>query len=187
MHYKILLSEVDRNQLPPEDRHKKGKNFEDAVCKHLLSQHKNNPKPVAALVRNGVVTVGDVPDIDEAIELLSSGNTKDGIALCDLILSEDKDDFVALLNSGMALSDLGQMDEALQRLVRAFAIEGTANTAVAIGVAHARNKDDQSAAVWLKQALELEPKNPYALRNLEGSFSRQANSRKLCPCWKPWH
>jgi tetratricopeptide (TPR) repeat protein len=166
--FSFPISDVDRSQLPPEDRKKSGRDFEDAVCLHLLAQYTGNPKPVAAFVNDGIVTIGEVPDIDAAVELLSEGKLEEGVALCNLILSHEPDHASALFNSGMALSDLGKLDLALERLIKVFSLSPNANTAIAIGVAHSRKSDRDKACVWLKRAVEMEPSNPYARRNLGG-------------------
>jgi tetratricopeptide (TPR) repeat protein len=68
----------------------------------------------------------------------------------------------------MALSDLGRLDLALERLNKAYSLCPTANIAIAIGVAYSRKSDKDNAIIWLKRAVELEPSNPHARRNLGG-------------------
>jgi len=174
--FSIRLTDVDRSQLSPEVRIKQGKDFEDAVCIHLLAQYAGNQKPVAAVVEDGILTIGEVPDMDTAIDLLSKGKLQEGVALCNLILSHDPRHVPALYNSGMALSDLGKLDYALERLNKAFTQDPTANIAIAIGVAYSRNSEMAKACIWLKRAIELDPDNPYARRNLGGVLLQMGNN-----------
>ena len=166
--YTLRLEDIDRNQLPPEDRHKEGEEYEDAVCRMLLENHVGNPTPVMAVVNDGLITISELPSIEDAIAQFQEGNLPAGINLCDLILQHDENDVPALYNSGMALSDLGKIPKALIRLLKAFDIDPTANTAVAIGVAYARQDDDGKAITWLRNAVHRDPDNRFAQRNLAG-------------------
>jgi tetratricopeptide (TPR) repeat protein len=69
----------------------------------------------------------------------------------------------------MALSDRGQLDEAVSLLQRAAGQHPDGcNILVALGVAQYRSRNLAEAKKALEAALAIEPENPYALRNLGG-------------------
>lgn len=108
------------------------------------------------------------------LERLQAGDYVAGIRLLRLVLRVRPNDAGALQNLGMALSDQGQLDEAIVLLRRAAEINpSSANTQVALGVAYSRKGDTQQSFKALETAVQLDPENPYALRNLAGSLLKQ--------------
>jgi Flp pilus assembly protein TadD len=92
-----------------------------------------------------------------------------GVQILRLLARAKPDDVAVNYNLGMALSDLGQMDAAVEHLRRALDAEpDRGNIQVALGVALYRKRDLNAARAVLEQAVKLEPDNPYALRNLAG-------------------
>ena len=161
--FSIKLSEIHRDQLPVSDQLKTGAELKKAICDFLLSQYINHDKPVMASINDDMIVIEEMPDFDEAINLFSTGKLKEGVEICDFILSHDSNHQAALYNSGIALSDLGKFDAAIERLTKAYYLYKTANTATAIGVAYTRQKNIVKAEDWFNKALELDPSNVYAL------------------------
>ncbi|MGI9253767.1 MAG: tetratricopeptide repeat protein, partial [Thermomicrobiales bacterium] len=79
-------------------------------------------------------------------------------------------------NLGMALSDLGALDDARLHLVKAVHLDpDNVNALVALGVAHYRSGDAGSARKRLEQAIALEPSNGFAHRNLAAVLGNQGD------------
>lgn len=76
---------------------------------------------------------------ERGIDYLKEGDYEKGIATLRLALQRDPADGAALFNLGMALSDQGALDEAVDFLSRCTMADPThARSWVALGVAHAR-------------------------------------------------
>ena len=82
-------------------------------------------------------------------------------------MSDRPNDVNLLYNLGMALSDTGQLDDAVNHLRRAvmLAVDFT-NARVALGVALQRQGKNAEAIVALTEAVTTEPKNALGHRNL---------------------
>ena len=75
--------------------------------------------------------------------------------LMELLLSDSPDDTNILYNLGMALSDLGKLDEAIRYLRHLVDLAPDhVNGRVALGVALMRVDDDEGARVELERAVE---------------------------------
>ncbi|MFA5192861.1 MAG: tetratricopeptide repeat protein [Verrucomicrobiia bacterium] len=85
------------------------------------------------------------------------------------ILPSRSRDAAIRFNLGMALSDLGKLDEAEDHLREAIDIDPEmVHARVALGVALMRKKKLQEASEVLEEAVEQDPNDPYALMNLGG-------------------
>jgi tetratricopeptide (TPR) repeat protein len=101
------------------------------------------------------------------VPLLQQGRLADGVVLIELLLSAGAEDTDLLYNLGMAYSDLGELDLAIERLRRLLVIDpGYSNGRVALGVALMRANQAEESAAELRQAVQREPENPWAQRNL---------------------
>jgi tetratricopeptide (TPR) repeat protein len=106
------------------------------------------------------------------MSLLQEGELEQAVPLLDFFLKANPDDTDVLYNLGMALSDLGRLDEAKKHLQHLLELQPEhGGGLVALGVAHQRSKETQQAAVVLERAVRLDRTNGYAHRNL-GSVLR---------------
>lgn len=108
------------------------------------------------------------PDaLDEIIKELQQGKYQSGIQLLRLLLPSRENDESVHYNLGMALSDMGELDEAEMHLRRAVKINPAfTNAKCALGVALSRKRQWEMAREVLEDAMEQDPDNPYTLRNL---------------------
>jgi tetratricopeptide (TPR) repeat protein len=129
----------------------------------------------AVAIANGVVSVqwypgtGDAVTMvfDHACKLLGQGDHASADPLLRMLLGRMPDDPRFLYNLGMSLSDRGEMEEAIQMLERLVENEpGSSNGWTALGVAYARNGQHDKVEDAFRRALEIDPANPHALRNL---------------------
>lgn len=127
------------------------------------------------LVKDGVVSVSWLPKagdaaeqvFEHAVSLLRAGDYRTAEPLLRALLAHDAKHTDALLNLGMMLSDQRNLAEAAA-LLRRFVdlVPDSSNGWTALGVAESRNGNTQGAASALARALEIDPENAYALRNL---------------------
>jgi Flp pilus assembly protein TadD len=104
--------------------------------------------------------------VQAVLDALTAGSLDEGVRLADAALRMDPDNEVLLVNSGMALSDLGRIPEAIVRLRAGFDRHPAPDTAVALGVAYLRANDSVNGESWLRLALDADPQNTHARRNL---------------------
>ena len=105
--------------------------------------------------------------------------TGDGVAMLRLARKLRPRDRDILFNLGMALSDLGELDEAIDCLTRASeSSPKDASVLNALGVAHSRAGRDADARAALERAVQIDPNDPYCLRNLGGILLQGRGAEK---------
>jgi Flp pilus assembly protein TadD len=105
--------------------------------------------------------------VEEAVGCLSSGDYNRGVAMLRFARKTGGDNLTILFNLGMALSDMGELEEAIACLEAATRIPpGQSRVYTALGVAYARHKKPTEARRALEEAVRLDPEDSYALRNL---------------------
>jgi tetratricopeptide (TPR) repeat protein len=109
----------------------------------------------------------------QALAMLQSGQLARAVPLLKTYVEAHQNDVDALHNLGMALSDLGQLDEARRYLLNALDLAPQhTNTLVALGLASDRGEDRDAALGYLRRAVEQDVENPYAQRSLGGVLAK---------------
>lgn len=104
---------------------------------------------------------------ESALKSLQTGDLQTGVLLLRLALAGGDTAPSTRLNLGMALSDLGELGEAIKLLKEVVSEDpGDANAWVSLGVAHKRNGDLEKAIKTLEKALKIDGENGYVLKNL---------------------
>lgn len=107
--------------------------------------------------------------VDEAVSALQAGDYKSGVLMLELLAPSRENDPIVHFNLGMAYSDQGKLDDAVEHLTKTIKLEPHhTNAMVALGVALSRLQKLEEAAEVLTEAARREPNNPWALRNLGG-------------------
>ena len=120
--------------------------------------------------------------LQSALDLLSSGKIAEAVPLLWAIHLEEPTDTDILYNLGVAYSELGHVQKALEILDRLIAIEPNhVHGLVAMGVAHLKSKDLHSGEVFLRRSLVLEPRNPWALKNLGACLLKLGKAAEAVP------
>jgi tetratricopeptide (TPR) repeat protein len=140
------------------------------------------------LVKDGVVSVSWYPKAGDAAEqvsehavgLLSAGDYPSAEPLLRALLAHDANNTDALLNLGMMLSDQRNLTEAAA-LLRRFVdlVPDSSHGWTALGVAQSRDGDVRGATTSLERALEIDPQNAYALRNLGALLGDESPEQAL--------
>jgi tetratricopeptide (TPR) repeat protein len=163
--------------LLPEDLDFGTERFKNAVLKYYVEQF-------APLGGNTIVTVDDknihvewIPDgvvkdpFDYVLDLLQHGELQEAIPILQSFLATDPNDENTLYNLGIALSDLGRIDEAKRHLLHLVEINPEhVNGMIALGVAQQRSGELQRAITTWREAVKLDKENGYAHRNLGGGL-----------------
>ncbi|MBU6174512.1 MAG: tetratricopeptide repeat protein, partial [Planctomycetes bacterium] len=95
---------------------------------------------------------------ESAITLLRKGKYDEGVFLLRAVIESNPDDIDALYNLGMALSDMGQTEQAIEYLSRAtnLAPEFT-NAHIALGVAYVERTDSRKHKSLLRKPTNRNP------------------------------
>jgi tetratricopeptide (TPR) repeat protein len=139
-------------------------------------------------VKDGVVSVSWLPKagdaaeqvMEHALSLLRQGDYKAAEPLLRGLLARDANHADALFNLGMMLSDQRKLAEAVALIKRFLSLEPDSSKGwTALGVAQARNGEIEAAKGALSQALEIDPHDAYALRNLGALLVRESPEEAL--------
>jgi tetratricopeptide (TPR) repeat protein len=111
--------------------------------------------------------------IELAVQLLTDGKYPEGVLILRGVVAESEPEPSALYNLGMALSDLGELNEAISFLSqyvrsRPEDVDGR----IALGVAYARNAEESKAIEVLESTCKEFPNHAFAHRNLGGALLR---------------
>lgn len=171
----IPVEQFDLSLLPPSARNVGTPPFRDAVVAFFQAELKKSTDWIQVVVDDKFIRVvwrskgGDFDPVEHAIDRLKTGDYRHGVQVLRIVSKVRPNDVTVNFNLGMALSDLGSLDDAIEHLGRAVKAEpNQANLLVALGVAYYRKRDLAAARKFLEQALALDGDNPYVLRNLGG-------------------
>jgi tetratricopeptide (TPR) repeat protein len=118
--------------------------------------------------------------MERALELLKKGNYREAEPLLHSLQVRYPDDATVLLNYGMMLSDERRLEEAIRLLERLVElVPGHSHGWTALGVAHSRNRERNSAFEAFKIALEIDPSNAHAARNAAASVAETSPEEAL--------
>jgi tetratricopeptide (TPR) repeat protein len=140
------------------------------------------------LVKDGVVSVswypkeGDAAEqvMEHALHLLRQGDYRTAEPLLRALLARDSKHAAALFNLGMMLSDQQKLDEATALLRRFVDLAPDSSHGwTALGVAQSRAGDVAGATGSFGRALEIDPQNAYALRNLGAILRKESPEAAL--------
>jgi tetratricopeptide (TPR) repeat protein len=169
----IAVEDFDLSLIPERTRKPGSKEFEVAVKHFYEEQLRKVAVGYSVSIEGGKIRATWrkdtlLPDsLDEAIAALQKGDYGSGVQILEFLLPSRQEDAAVHYNLGMAYSDLGKLDKAVEHLLQAVRLDrGMVNARVALGVAHSRLKDYAKAASVLKDAVLDDPDNGYALRNL---------------------
>jgi len=179
--FTLPTDSFDRTLLPEDARQAGTREFRAAVKRYLDDQLAGVHGWRDIRITDKSIEVRWTPSgvpadaTEHAIEKLKKGDYQSAVVLLQLLLSDQPNDVSINYNLGMALSDLGRLEEAEERLRRACALAPDfANAKVALGVALQRQRRVDEAIETLRGAVRLDPENPWAHRNL-GSCLATAN------------
>ncbi len=172
------LQSYDHALLPEGQRDPNSEEFGLAVSTQLTNEMLAFGVKARIVVNSEFVEIewdpnSEVDLVTGCVNLLRKGMHRSAVPLLQAILKERPDEQVVLFNLGMALSDLGQLDEAigcLSRLVKLSPDQADAH--ISLAVALIRHGETAKGISALEQAIKIDPDNAYAHRNLGAALMR---------------
>lgn len=170
-HFVIAVTDFDGSLLPADARTPGTDAFAAEVSKLLRAEYESFGGSARIVVSASEIEVawteGLVDPVESALGELAAGDYGSGVTKLRALLRQTPDDPVVLYNLGMALSDLGELDEAISLLTRVVKrAPDHVNALVGLGVAQQRARRTEDAIQSLVKAVALDPENPWAHRNL---------------------
>ncbi|HKR66506.1 MAG TPA: sulfatase-like hydrolase/transferase [Thermoanaerobaculia bacterium] len=152
----------------------------------FMYQETENPAAAEKVLRD-TIAIGIANDeVKQRLGLLLSENGRAAEAVEVLSQFAAKTTNPDLLNAyGIALADLGRLDEAMQQFQRVLTIDATNATAYQnMGVTALRAGDGARAQQFLVRALQLNKDLPLALNTLGVVYARNGNFPLALDAWK---
>lgn len=179
------LSSLDLPGLPPSA----DPGFEQAVISHYALQYAAKGWNAAVVVSDGMVRVVAVPQ--QGVEpkvyllgLLQHGYIEDALPGLEAMYGMVDDPDICF-NYGVALSELGRVEESLAPLNTCLKLDpGYDNAAIAIGVSLSKLKRYDEAAVVLKAAAKIQPDNALVKQNLAATLARAGQYGEALPYFR---
>jgi Flp pilus assembly protein TadD len=172
LEFTIATGDFDIYLLPEEARQPGTESFQNAVMAFYVDQFLSLGGSTIVGVDDEQIHVQWIPDgtasepMEYVLTLLQSGRLKEAVPLLETLRQINPNDQDTLYNLGMALSDMGRLDEAREHLGHLVSLyPDFANGQIALAVARHRSGDTRGAIAPLEKALKLEPDNGYAHRN----------------------
>jgi tetratricopeptide (TPR) repeat protein len=183
--FQLPLASLDLAGLPPSD----DPGFEQAVIAHYALQYGTKGWNAAVVVSEGMVRVVAVPQ--QGVEpkayllgLLRHGYIEDALPGLDAMYSMVDDPDICF-NYGVALSELGRVEESLAPLNKCLNLDpGYDNAAIAIGVSLSKLGRYDEAEVVLKAATKVQPDNALVKQNLAATLARAGKFTDALPYFR---
>ena len=171
----ISVADFDKTVLPPDARTPATDVFSHEVSRFFQKEFAAFKGRAQIVVDATKIEVSWHADPTQPLPMqlvkrkLEAGEYAEAIQLLEKLRHYQPDDAAILYNLGMALSDMGKLDQAEQVLRHAVDVAPDhVNARVALGVVLARKGQHAEAIPVLREAVAQEPTNPWAHRNLGG-------------------
>ena len=183
----IPVKDFDTSLLPSDARIPGTEAFETAVMTHFGMHYAGKGWNAAVTVDDELIRIVAVPETgvepkEYVLGLLQHGFLEDALPLLE-ILDGMLDDPDIAYNHGVCLGELGRVADSIPILQHCIRLDPFHTDAhVALGVANARSGDNEAAAQSLRTAMEQQPDNLVAVRNLAavlGNLGRHAEALPL--------
>jgi tetratricopeptide (TPR) repeat protein len=179
------LTSLDLTGLPPTT----DSGFEEAVIMQFAMQYAAKGWTAAVVVSDGMVRVVAVPQ--QGIEpkaylmgLLRHGYIEDALPGLEAMYGMVDDPDICF-NYGVALSELGRVEESLAPLNKCLNLDlSYDNAAIAIGVSLSKLERYDEAEVVLKAAAKIQPDNALVKQNLAATLARAGKHQEALPYFR---
>jgi tetratricopeptide (TPR) repeat protein len=179
------LTSLDLTGLPPTT----DAGFEEAVIMQYAMQYAAKGWTAAVVVSDGMVRVVAVPQ--QGIEpktylmgLLHHGYIEDALPGLEAMYGMVDDPDICF-NYGVALSELGRVEESLVPLNKCLKLDPSYdNAAIAIGVSLSKLERYDEAELVLKTAAKIQPDNALVKQNLAATLARAGKFVEALPYFR---
>ncbi|MCX7177070.1 MAG: tetratricopeptide repeat protein [Proteobacteria bacterium] len=183
--FQLPLTSIDVAGLPSQT----DPGFEQAVIAHYALQYAAKGWYAAVVVSDGLVRVIAVPQ--QGVEpkayllgLLRHGFIADALPGLEAMYGM-VDDADICFNYGVALSELGHVEDSLAPLNKCLRLDPSYdNAAIAIGVSLSKLKRYDEAEVVLKAAAKIQPDNALIKQNLAATLARAGKYVEALPFFR---
>jgi len=183
--FQLPLTSLDLTGLPPNT----DPGFEQAVIAHYALQYAAKGWNAAVVVSDGMVRVVAVPQ--QGIEpkeyllgLLRHRYIDDALPGLEAMYGMVDDPDICF-NYGVALSELGRVEESLAPLNKCLNLDPSYdNAAIAIGVSLSKLQRYDEAEVVLKAAAKIQPDNALVKQNLAATLARAGKPAEALPYFR---
>ena len=189
LQFTISADDFDLSLLPPAARLCRTAAFREAVREYLRREFQSFGGWSAVVVDDWNIQVTWAPDgaaadpIDQVIRQLRHGDHRRAVTLLQLFLSDRPNDVSILYNLGVALSDMGRLDEAERHLRRVVELAPAMTDAcVALGGALQRSARTSEAIQVFREAIRRDPANPWAQRSLGACLMASGRTEEAQAC-----
>jgi len=173
LEFTISADDFDLSLLPAEARRRCTAAFREAVREYLRREFQSFGGWSTVLVDDWNIQVTWAPDaaaadpLEPVIRRLRHGDSHRAATLLWLFLSDRPNDVSLLYNLGIALSDMGRLDEAERYLRRVVELApAMTNACVALGGVLQQSGKRSEAIQVFREAIRRDPANPWAQRSL---------------------
>ncbi len=188
--FEFDLNEFDTKLLPLHESLLRNDSelLQKAVVEYLAAKFKSMGGSANIAIKDQKVAVEWIPVsstdhnrlFEFAVNLLSQGAYGQAEPILRALVAHSDEGGQVSLNLGMMLSDQNRLDEAIVNLRQSLSKNpNSANAWNALGVAYQRRKDNLFAVQALEKSHEIEPNNPYTLRNLAALLIESDPQRSL--------
>lgn len=183
----IPVRDFDASMLPLDARTPGTEAFEVAAITYFASHYAGKGWNAVVTVDEECIRIVAVPETGiepkmYVLGLLQHGFLEDALPLLE-VMDGMLDDPDIAYNHGVCLGELGRVADSIPVLQRCIQLDPYHTDAhVALGVANARSGDNEAAAGNLRTAIEQQPNNLFAVRNLAavlGNLGRHAEALPL--------
>ena len=184
--FQIPIDRIDLPSLPPKTD---ATAFEQAVITHYALSYGAKGFSAAVVVSGGCLRVVAVPQAGiepkaYLLGLLNHGYLEDALPGLEAMFAMVDDPDIAY-NYGVALSELGKVEESLAPLKKCLAIDPSFdNAAIALGVSYSKLRRFEEAEEILKTANKIKPDNALIKQNLAGTLARSGKLTEALPIYR---
>jgi len=185
----IPVRAFDTSLLPSDARIPGTEAFETAVMTYFGMHYAGKGWNAAVTVDDELIRIVAVPETgvepkEYVLGLLQHGFLEDALPLLE-VLDGMLDDPDIAYNRGVCLGELGRVADSIPVLQRCIRLDPYHTDAhVALGVANARSGDNEAAAQNLDTALDQQPENLFALRNLAAVLGNLGRHTEALPLFR---
>ena len=183
--FQVALESVSFTGLPP----KGDPGFEQAIITHYALTYAAKGWNAAVVVDEGFVRVLAVPQAGiepkaYLLGLLQHGYLEDALPGLEAMFGM-VDDTDICFNFGVALSELGRIEESLAPLNKCLVLDPAYdNAAIALGVSFSKLERYDEAEAVLKSAAKIQPDNALVKQNLAATLARAEKFDEALPYFR---
>ncbi|MFT2722384.1 tetratricopeptide repeat protein, partial [Deinococcus sp. A31D244] len=184
----IPVQDFDVELLPLAARVSGSPEFRQAVVERITREYEPFTDRVEVEIDDQTITVtawpkeAGIDPVDVGIAQLQDGDLAGGAQTLEALVTAQPMNPAILFNLGMAKSDLNETADAIRYLARFLTVvPGHAGALTALGLAYFRSGDIGNSLEIMQKAVDADPANGYAVRNLGGVLASQGRQAEAAP------